>query len=170
MVNFGIIYGISAFGLSQRLGIPRSEAATLIEGYFKQFPGIKRYLDETVETAKRTGYVQTLAGRRRYLRDINSGNATVRGAAERIAMNMPIQGTSADMIKLAMVRVDSALRHGGYQTRMLLQVHDELLFEAPENEVETVKTLVVEAMRNALPLRVPIVVDAGVGDNWLEAH
>jgi DNA polymerase-1 len=170
MVNFGIIYGISAFGLSQRLGIPRSEAATLIEGYFKQFPGIKRYLDETVETAKRTGYVQTLAGRRRYLRDINSGNATVRGAAERIAMNMPIQGTSADMIKLAMVRVDSALRHGGYQTRMLLQVHDELLFEAPENEVEIVKMLVVEAMRNALPLRVPIIVDAGVGDNWLEAH
>ncbi len=170
MVNFGIIYGISAFGLSQRLGIPRSEAATIIESYFKQFPGIKRYLDDTVEIAKQRGYVETLAGRRRYLRDINSSNATVRGSAERIAMNMPIQGTSADMIKLAMVRVDAALRRGGYRTRMLLQVHDELLFEAPVDEVDTVKTLVVEAMRNALPLQVPIVVDAGVGDNWLEAH
>lgn len=170
MVNFGIIYGISAFGLSQRLGIPRGEAATIIESYFKQFPGIKAYLDNTVAEAKRKGYVQTLTGRRLYLRDITSANATVRGAAERVAMNMPIQGTSADMIKLAMVRIDAALRQGGYQTRMLLQVHDELLFEVPETEVDAVKQLVIEGMRNALPLRVPIVVDAGVGQNWLEAH
>jgi DNA polymerase-1 len=170
MVNFGIIYGISAFGLSQRLGIPRTEAAQIIDSYFKQFPGIKRYLDDTVETAKHKGYVETLTGRRRYLRDINSSNATVRGSAERIAMNMPIQGTSADMIKLAMVRVDAALQRGTYRTRMVLQVHDELLLEAPQDEVEAVKTLVIEGMGKALPLRVPIVVDAGVGDNWLEAH
>ena len=170
MVNFGIIYGISAFGLSQRLGIPRSESAKIIESYFAQFPGIKGYLDRTVEDARRKGYVETLTGRRRYLRDINSANATVRGAAERIAMNMPIQGTSADMIKLAMVRVDAALRAGGYKTKMLLQVHDELVFEVPLAEVDAVRKLVIEGMKNALPLRVPIVVDVGVGANWLEAH
>ena len=170
MVNFGIIYGISAFGLSQRLGIPRSEAATIIESYFKQFPGIKSYLDRTVADAKQRGYVETLTGRRLYLRDINSANATVRGGAERVAMNMPIQGTAADMIKLAMVRVDAALRASGHKAKMLLQVHDELLFEVPEAEVEAVRALVVDGMRNALPLRVPIVVDAGVGQNWLEAH
>lgn len=170
MVNFGIIYGISAFGLSQRLGIPRGEAATIIDSYFKQFPGIKAYLDNTVAEAKRKGYVQTLTGRRLYLRDINSANATVRGGSERVAMNMPIQGTAADMIKLAMVRVDAALRQGGYRTKMLLQVHDELLFEVPKDEVEPVRKLVVDGMRNALPLRVPIVVDTGVGQNWLEAH
>ena len=170
MVNFGIIYGISAFGLSQRLGIPRGESAKIIESYFAQFPGIKSYLDRTVEDAKSKGYVETLAGRRRYLRDINSANATVRGAAERIAMNMPIQGTAADMIKLAMVRVDAALRTGGYKTKMLLQVHDELLFEVPLAEVESVRKLVIDGMKNALPLRVPILVEVGVGTNWLEAH
>lgn len=170
MVNFGIIYGISAFGLSQRLGIPRGEAARIIESYFAQFPGVKRYLDETVETAGRKGYVETLTGRRRYLRDINSANGTIRAAAERIAMNTPIQGTAADMIKLAMVRVDAALSAGHWKAKMLLQVHDELLLEVPEAEVDAVKPLVVEAMRHALPLRVPVVVDAGVGQNWLEAH
>ena len=170
MVNFGIIYGISAFGLSQRLGIPRSESAKIIESYFAQFPGVKGYLDRSIEDAKRKGYAETLTGRRRYLRDINSANATVRGAAERIAMNMPIQGTAADMIKLAMVRVDAALRAGGYKTRMLLQVHDELLFEVPKDEIEPVRHLVIEGMRNALPLRVPILVEVGVGENWLAAH
>ncbi|MDB6075110.1 MAG: polymerase, partial [Verrucomicrobiaceae bacterium] len=170
MVNFGIIYGISAFGLSQRLGIPRTEAAKIIESYFTQFPGVKNYLDRTVLEAKRKGYVETLTGRRRYLRDINSANATVRGGAERIAMNMPIQGSSADMIKLAMVRVDAALRVGKYKARMLLQVHDELLFEVPPDEVDAVRKLVIEGMRNALPLRVPIVVEVGVGENWLVAH
>lgn len=170
MVNFGIIYGISAFGLSQRLGIPRSEAAKIIESYFAQFPGIKGYLDRTVAEAKERGYVQTLTGRRLFLRDINSANATVRGAAERVAMNMPIQGTAADMIKLAMVRVDAALRNGGLRAKMLLQVHDELLFEVPQNEIDAVRKLVTDAMQHALPLRVPIVVDTGVGDNWLAAH
>jgi DNA polymerase-1 len=170
MVNFGIIYGISAFGLSQRLGIPRGESARIIDSYFKQFPGVRRYLDDTVETAREKGYVETLTGRRRYLRDINSANGTIRAAADRVAMNTPIQGTAADMIKLAMVRVADALKAGGFQTKMLLQVHDELLFEVPEAEVESVKPVIVEAMRSALPLRVPVVVDAGVGKNWLDAH
>ncbi len=170
MVNFGIIYGISAFGLSQRLGIPRGEAARIIESYFAQFPGVKRYLEQTVEAARENGYVETLTGRRRYLRDIRSANGTIRAAAERIAMNTPIQGTAADMIKLAMVRVDAALVQSGCRAKMLLQVHDELLFELPEEEVEAVRPLVVDAMRHALPLRVPVVVDAGVGSNWLDAH
>ncbi|MBL9115764.1 MAG: DNA polymerase I [Verrucomicrobiaceae bacterium] len=170
MVNFGIIYGISAFGLSQRLSIPRGEAARIIESYFAQFPGVKRYLDQTVESAKANGYVETMTGRRRYLRDINSANGTIRAAAERIAMNTPIQGTAADMIKLAMVRVDAALSLGHFSTKMLLQVHDELLFEGPVHEIETIRPLVIEAMRNALPLKVPVVVDVGTGKNWLEAH
>ncbi len=171
MVNFGIIYGISAFGLSQRLGIPRGEAATIIENYFKQFPGVKRFMEKVVEDAKQCGYVETLTHRRRIIRDITSGNATVRGAAERVAMNTPIQGTAADMIKLAMIHVDAALTKAGLQTRMLLQVHDELLFEMPESEVEQARTIILEAMKNALPLEgVPVEVEAGTGLNWLQAH
>lgn len=171
MVNFGIIYGISAFGLSQRLGIPRGEAAQIIESYFKQFPGIKRYMEQTVENARRDGYVETIKGRRRTIRDINSANATVRGGAERMAMNTPIQGTAADMIKLAMIHVAKALETSGLKTRMLLQVHDELLFEVPQDEVDQAKALILHEMRNALPLEgVPVEVEAGVGINWLEAH
>ena len=170
MVNFGIIYGISAFGLSQRLGIPRSDAAQIIESYFAQFKGVKRYLDTLIADAKRKGYVETLTGRRRYVRDITSANATVRGGAERIAMNTPIQGTAADMIKLAMVKVEKALREAKLRTRMLLQVHDELLFEVPEDEIETARELILENMKTALPLSVPIEVEAGTGANWLEAH
>lgn len=170
MVNFGIIYGISAFGLSQRLGIPRGDAAKIIESYFKQFPGVKRYTESIVADARRTGYVETLTGRRRYLRDINSQNATIRAATERVAMNAPIQGSAADMIKLAMIKVDPMLRQAGLQARMLLQVHDELLFELPESEVEQARLLIIEAMRNALPLTVPIEVETGTGLNWLEAH
>lgn len=171
MVNFGIIYGISAFGLSQRLGIPRGEAATIIENYFKQFPGVKHFMEKIVEDAKQSGYVETLTGRRRTIRDITSGNATVRGAAERVAMNTPIQGTAADMIKLAMINVDAALTKAGLQTRMLLQVHDELLFEMPESEVEQARTIILDAMKNALPLEgVPVEVEAGTGLNWLQAH
>jgi DNA polymerase-1 len=170
MVNFGIIYGISAFGLSQRLGIPRSESATIIENYFKQFPGVKRYIDQIVIDAKRHGYVETLSGRRRYLRDINSANATIRAGAERVAMNAPIQGTAADMIKLAMIRVDHALQEAGLRTRMLLQVHDELLFELPPEEVPEAKALIEEAMKNALELTVPVEVETGTGQNWLQAH
>lgn len=171
MVNFGIIYGISAFGLSQRLGIPRSEAGTIIENYFKQFPGIHNYMGQIVADAKRFGYVETITGRRRVIRDITSGNASVRGGAERMAMNTPIQGTAADMIKLAMINVERALEQAGVKTRMLLQVHDELLFEVPADEVDQVRTIILHEMSNALTLGdVPVEVEAGTGSNWLQAH
>ena len=171
MVNFGIIYGISAFGLAQRLGIPREQARSLIENYFQQYPGIRQYMDRTIDGAKRHGYVETLCGRRRYLRDINSANQTVRSAAERTAINTPIQGTAADMIKRAMVRIAGALQERGLRSRMVLQVHDELVFEVPLAEKETVRPLVEELMTTALPLEgVPVVVESGFGANWLEAH
>ncbi len=172
MVNFGIIYGISAFGLGQRLGIPRADAGEIINTYFEQYPGVKNYMDETVEEAKSSGYVETLTGRRRYLRDINSANATVRGNAERAAINTPIQGSAADMIKVAMIHVQDILESGGYQSRMLLQVHDELVFDLHEDELDILTPLITEAMQSALPLPhgVPVRVDTGTGNNWLEAH
>ncbi len=171
MVNFGIIYGISAFGLSQRLGISRTEAATIIDNYFKQFPGVKLFMEQIILDAKKIGYVETLTGRRRIIRDLTSANATIRGSAERVAMNTPIQGTAADMIKLAMIHVDAALTKAKLQTRMLLQVHDELLFEMPENEIDQARAIILGAMKNALPLEgVPVEVEAGTGANWLEAH
>ncbi len=169
-VNFGIIYGISAFGLSENLNIPRKEAADMITSYFSQYPGIKTYMEETISFAKSHGYVETLMKRRRYLRDINSGNATIRGFAERNAINAPIQGTAADMIKIAMIRIHNELKSRNLKTKMLLQVHDELVFDVFIPETETVKALVEENMRNALPLAVPIVVDMNTGNNWLAAH
>jgi DNA polymerase-1 len=168
MVNYGIAYGISAFGLSQRLGIPRKEGAEIIEQYFKQFPGIRKYMDGTIAYARQHGYVETVTGRRRYLRDIRSANNTVRGAAERNAINAPIQGTAADMIKLAMVHIHREL--AGFKTRLLLQVHDELVFDLCEPEEKPVRKLVQEKMATALALDVPIVVEIGVGKTWLEAH
>ncbi len=170
MVNFGIPYGISAFGLAQRLNIPRAEAAALIDGYFTQFAGIRSYIDGTIEFARRHGYVETVIGRRRALPDVGSANATTRSAAERNAINTPIQGTAADMIKLAMVRVHEELARRRLAARLLLQVHDELLLEVPRAEVDEVRDLVEKSMKTALPLAVPIVVETGVGDNWLEAH
>jgi DNA polymerase-1 len=171
MVNFGIIYGISAFGLAQRLGIGREDARAIINGYFAQYPGVKNYMDRTIAEARRNGYVETLCGRRRYLRDIASSNATVRAAAERTAINTPIQGTAADMIKLAMVGIAAALHDRHLHTRMLLQVHDELVFEVPAEEKSVIEPLVIDLMRNALPLEgVPIAVDSGWGSNWLQAH
>lgn len=171
MVNFGIAYGISAFGLAQRLGIPRAEAAALIEHYFASYPGIRGYMDRTLDFARRHGYVETLTGRRRVLRDINSANATVRGAAERNAINTPIQGTAADMIKLAMGRVHAGIERRGLRSRMVLQVHDELVFDLYMPEEAELRALVTEAMREALPLPgVPIEVGLGAGPNWLEAH
>ncbi|MBI3867652.1 MAG: DNA polymerase I [Verrucomicrobia bacterium] len=170
MVNFGIAYGISAFGLSQRLGIPRGEAAEIIENYFRQYSGIKRYMDATLEFARAHGYVQTVLGRRRYLPDIRSANAAVRSSAERNAINMPIQGTAADMIKVAMVRIDAELRLRKLRTRMLLQIHDELLFDLDPAETQEAKAMVVHEMTHALPLPVPIEVEVGVGADWLEAH
>jgi DNA polymerase-1 len=170
MVNFGIAYGISAFGLSQRLGIPRAEAGEIIDHYFKQFPGIRRYMDETIAFARKHGYVETVTGRRRYLRDIRSANNTVRGAAERNAINAPIQGTAADMIKLAMIKIHRELAGRNLKTRMLLQVHDELVFDLYLPEQAEVLPLVEEKMKTAIPLDVPIVVEMGVGENWLAAH
>ena len=170
MVNFGIIYGISAFGLSQRLGIARGEAAGIIEAYFEQYRGVKSYMEETVSLAGENGYVETLTGRRRYIRDIKSSNAMVRGAAERTAINTPIQGTAADMIKLAMTGVDVSLREQELQSRMILQVHDELILDVAREEEDAVRKLVAREMQEALPLEVPIIIDIGTGENWLEAH
>jgi DNA polymerase-1 len=170
MVNFGIIYGISAFGLAQRLGIPRQEAAAIIEQYFLQFPGIRKYMADTIAFARAQGFVQTVTGRRRYLRDVRSSNATVRGGAERNAINAPIQGSAADMIKIAMVRIHGELTRRGLKTRMLLQVHDELIFDLFKPEEKEVRLLIEEGMRAAIPLDVPIVVEMGAGRNWLEAH
>lgn len=169
-VNFGIIYGISAFGLSQRIGIPRGEAKEIIDNYFAKFPGIKDYMDTTQEFARQHGYVETLMGRRRYIRDINSKNATVRGFAERNAINAPIQGSAADMIKLAMIDIHNWLAQSSFQTKMILQVHDELLFDVPKNEVNEVKPEIIRLMSNAMKLDVPVLVEAGVGENWLAAH
>jgi DNA polymerase-1 len=170
MVNYGIAYGISAFGLAQRLGIPRQEAGAIIEQYFQQFPGIRRYMDDTIAFARKNGYVQTVTGRRRYLRDIQSANNTVRGAAERNAINAPIQGTAADMIKIAMIAIHAELARKKLKTRMLLQVHDELVFDLYRPEEAEVRTLVQERMTSAIPLAVPMVVEIGVGANWLQAH
>jgi DNA polymerase I len=171
MVNYGISYGISAFGLAQRLGIPRADAKNLIEGYFAQYPGIRRYMTETVERARERGYVETITGRRRYLPDLRSANATVRAAAERNAINMPIQGSSADLIKLAMVQIARVAREENWRSKLLLQVHDELVFDLYRPEKERVLEVVHDRMKNALPsLKVPIVVETGLGANWLEAH
>ncbi|MBT5830030.1 MAG: DNA polymerase I [Candidatus Latescibacteria bacterium] len=169
-VNFGIIYGISAFGLAERLNVSRSQANELITQYFDQFPGAKAYMDETVAFAVEHGYVETITGRRRYLRDIHSRNATIRKGAERNAINSRIQGTAADMIKIAMTRVYHELRNRNLKTQMLLQVHDELVFDLYKEEEDEVKTLVEVAMKNAIPMSVPIEVEMGTGDNWLEAH
>ena len=170
MVNFGIIYGISAFGLAQRLKVTRGEAAGLIDTYFKLYPAVRRYMDEAIEKARRTGYAVTLTGRRRTLRDINSRNATARQAAERDAINTPVQGTAADMIKIAMVRVARALKAAGLKAKMVLQIHDELLFDVPRDEVERVKEIAKREMEAAMDVGVPLEVSVGVGKNWLEAH
>jgi DNA polymerase-1 len=172
-VNFGLIYGQTPFGLSQNLGIPRKEATQMIDEYFKQYPGIRTYMSETIEFAKENGYVQTLQGRRRYLKDINSANFTVRGFAERNAINAPIQGSAADMIKMAMINIHKRLKAEKdiiKHSKMILQVHDELVFDAHKDEVEILKKLVVEEMEKAMPMNVVIKAEVGVGDNWLEAH
>jgi len=168
--NFGIIYGISAFGLAERLGISRTEAKTLIDEYFLAYPQIKTYIESAIKKAKENGYVETLLGRKRFLPDINSQNSVVRGFAERNAVNAPIQGSAADIIKIAMVNIQRKLEKENLQAKMILQVHDELNFTVPVNELETVRKLVVYEMEHAFPLSVPLIVDCGVGNNWLEAH
>jgi DNA polymerase I len=168
--NFGIIYGISTFGLAERLNIPRGEAKELIDGYFSTYPDVKKYMDEAIQRAQVNGYVETLFGRKRFLADINSHNSIVRGYAERNAINAPIQGSAADIIKIAMIRIQDRLEKEKLQTKMTMQVHDELNFTVPLTEVEQAKKVVVEEMQNAVQLQVPLIADCGVGANWLEAH
>ncbi|RMG83645.1 MAG: DNA polymerase I, partial [Bacteroidetes bacterium] len=169
-VNFGIIYGQSAFGLSQSLNISRTEAKEIIDNYFKQFPKIKQYIDNVIEEARKNEYVTTILGRKRYLKDINSKNAVVRGHAERNAINAPIQGSAADIIKKAMIEIDQAFEEQNLQTKMVLQVHDELVFDVPLNEKQIVKNIVKNIMENTVKLKVPLKVDMNFGKNWLEAH
>jgi DNA polymerase-1 len=171
-VNFGIVYGQSAFGLSENLGISRSEAKEIIDTYKKEFSGITRYMDDTINFAREHGFVKTLKGRKRWLKDINSANFTVRGFAERNAINSPIQGTAADMIKLAMIKVDAAIKAKRLSSKMVLQVHDELVFDVPREELEIIKPLIIESMQTAmsLPNEVPVIAEVGSGSNWLEAH
>ena len=168
--NFGIIYGISIFGLAERLNIPRAESKELIEGYFKSYPGIRDYMDESIRIAKEKGYVETIFKRKRYLPDINSHNAIVRGYAERNAINAPIQGSAADIIKVAMVRIYNRFEEEGLKSKMILQVHDELNFNVCQDEQEKVRQIVLEEMENAIQLQVPLIADCGEGKNWLEAH
>jgi len=168
--NFGIIYGISSFGLSERLNIGRKEAKELIDGYFASYPGVKQYMEESIKQAREKGYVTTMFGRRRYVRDINSRNQVVRGNAERNAINAPIQGSAADIIKIAMIRIFNQIRNKGLKSRMILQVHDELILEVAHDELELVKEIVISEMTGAASLKVPLKVDWGTGSNWLEAH
>jgi DNA polymerase-1 len=169
-VNFGIIYGIGAFGLATRLEIKNSEAKEIIERYFAEYPKVREYMERTKKFARENGYVETLKGRRRYLQQINNQNATARAADERAAINMPIQGTAADMIKIAMINIHNEFRKKKLESKMLLQVHDELVFEVKTDEIDTVKDIVTKKMRNAMSLKVPIEVEVGVGDSWYEAH
>lgn len=169
-VNFGLMYGQSAFGLADNLGISRTEAREIIDEYFKQFPTIRAYMDQNIQFAKQNGYVETIMGRRRYLRDINSNNQTVRGFAERNAINAPIQGSAADIIKVAMINVHAEMQKRNLKSRLLLQVHDELVFDAHKDELDELKAMVSEKMVGAVNLEVPMVVDMGIGENWLQAH
>jgi DNA polymerase-1 len=169
-VNYGIPYGISVYELGQRLRVEYEEAKSLMDEYHKSYPEVSRLNNQLIEQAREHGYVETLLGRRRYIPTIRSSSHQDRAAAERMAVNMPIQGTQADMIKLAMVRIHRRLQSKHFKTRMILQVHDELVFETPPDELDMVKELIRSEMVNALPLEVPIEVDIGVGENWLDAH
>jgi DNA polymerase-1 len=169
-VNFGIIYGVSAFGLSNQTSLSRSDSAALIEAYYKTYPRLKSYISEQIEFAREKGYVQTISGRRRYLKDINSANAVVRSAAERNAVNAPIQGSAADVIKIAMINIHKRLKEENWKSKMLLQVHDELVFDVHNDELENIQPLIKHEMENAFKLTVPLEVEIGIGKDWLEAH
>ena len=169
-VNFGIIYGISPFGLSQNLNISRSEAKEIIDSYFDEFKSVKKYMDLSIERAKENKYVETMFGRRRFLRDIDSRNYTLRGFAERNAINSPIQGTAADIIKIAMVEVLNWINENKLESKMIMQVHDELVFDVRSNELDLFKNNIRSIMENVVKTEVPLLVDVGYGKNWLEAH
>ena len=168
--NFGIIYGISSFGLSERLTIGRKEAKELIDGYFNSYPGVKIYMDESIRKAREAGFVTTMFGRKRYLRDIHSRNQVVRGNAERNAINAPIQGSAADIIKIAMIRIYNRMKSEKFLSKMILQVHDELIFEVVIAELDKLRDLVLYEMSNAVKLDIPLKVEWGTGKNWFEAH
>jgi DNA polymerase-1 len=166
--NFGVLYGLTDFGLAQREGISREEAGAFIKRYFEKYEAVKAWRDEIVQKTRRDGYAETLIGRRRYIQDIHSSNFNVRMGAERIAINMPIQGTASDIIKIAMIRIDDELAQQGFETRMLLQVHDELIFEGPKSELDALRELVLRIMPASLELVVPLKVDVKVGKNWAD--
>ena len=170
VVNFGVMYGAGPFRISTALNISMNEAKTLIEQYFAMYPGINNFIDETLEYARENGYVKTISGRLRYTQNINSSNRNIKQAAERAAINMPIQGTAADMIKIAMINIQNKLISENWQTKMILQVHDELIFECPESEVEKLETMISEKMSKAIKLDIPVVIDIGIGNSWYEAH
>jgi DNA polymerase-1 len=169
-VNFGILYGIGPFGLKTRLGITQQHAKEIIETYFNTFKRVKNFMDDSVLKAKEKGFAETLVGRRRFLPNINSNNRTVRQFEERVAINMPIQGTAADMIKIAMINIYNYLTKNKFRSKMVLQVHDELVFDAHINEIDEIRPVIKELMETALPLSVPVLVESGVGENWLDAH
>jgi len=169
-INFGIMYGIGPFGLKTRLEISQSEAKKIIDNYFIKYPGIKKYMENTINEARMKGYVTTLLGRRRYFKNINSKNNTLRQLDERAAINMPIQGTAAEMIKIAMVNIQKEIEKNKLKSRMIIQVHDELVFEIYEKEIEIICPIIENKMKTALNLKVPIKVDTGIGDNWYESH
>jgi DNA polymerase-1 len=169
-VNFGIIYGVSAFGLSNQTNMSRKESADLIDAYYQTYPKLKSYMQNQVDFARDNGYVQTVLGRRRYLKDINSANGMVRSGAERNAVNAPIQGSAADIIKIAMINIHKKLSNGNWKSKMLLQVHDELVFDVYKQELEAIKVLIKYEMENAIQLDVPLEIEMGVGKNWFEAH
>ena len=170
VVNFGIVYGLSAFGLSQQLGIEPAEAKQFIDAYFEKYTGVRTFIDRTLDEARRDGKVKTLFGRVRPIPDINSKNANLRGFAERTAVNTPLQGTAADLIKVAMIRIDAAIAERDLKSRMTLQVHDELVFEVPDAELDVMRSLVREQMEKVHPLAVPLVVDLSVGPNWRDVE
>ena len=170
VINFGLIYGMSAFGLAQNLNIERSAAASYIERYFARYPGVRQYMDDTRESAKENGYVETYFGRRLWVPEINSSNGTRRAGAERAAINAPMQGTAADLIKLAMIAVQKWLDNKGLQTKLIMQVHDELVLEVPDGELELVKQMLPEFMQNVATLDVPLLAEVGVSNNWEGAH
>ena len=170
VVNFGIIYGVSAFGLSNQTNLSRAESKAIIENYYKSFPKLKDFTNEQVEFARENGYVKTILGRKRYLNDINSRNAIIRSSAERNAINTPVQGSAADIIKIAMVKINREFQSQSMKTKLILQVHDELIFDCLIDEIDNVKKIVSYNMQNAYKLKVPLKVDIGQGYNWLEAH
>ncbi|MCK4271050.1 DNA polymerase I, partial [bacterium] len=170
VVNFGIMYGMSPYGLARQLEITAQEAGRFIEDYFKLYPGVKEYVEGTIQQAQKKGYVTTLLNRRRYLPELNSDRSSMVAFAKRTAVNTPIQGTAADLIKVAMIEIDRELRGRGWQAKMIIQIHDELVFEIPKEELNQVSEMIRSKMENALSLKVPIKVDIGVGKNWYEAH